>query len=118
VIGTVSSVNRPERRRRDERLAHPEASECEAGRVGRLQDELSPGGAAQSKVSYLVIYEKCANGWGAYVPDLPGLGVAGATLDEVKQLIREAMDFHLEGMREHGDPIPEPSAVTEYVSVS
>jgi predicted RNase H-like HicB family nuclease len=44
--------------------------------------------------------------------------VAGTTLDEVKQLIREAMDFHLEGMREHGDPIPEPSAVTEYVSVN
>jgi len=51
------------------------------------------------------------------VPDLPGLGVAGATLDEAKELIREAIDFHLEGMKMHGDPIPEPSAVTEYVSV-
>jgi predicted RNase H-like HicB family nuclease len=69
-------------------------------------------------MKYLVIYEKSANGWGAYVPDLPGLGVAGATLDEVKKLIREAMDFHLEGMKEHGYPIPEPSAVTEYVSVN
>jgi predicted RNase H-like HicB family nuclease len=68
-------------------------------------------------MKYLVIYEKSSSGWGAYVPDLPGLGVAGTTLDEVKQLIREAMDFHLEGMREHGDPIPEPSVVTEYVSV-
>jgi len=58
------------------------------------------------------------NGWGAYVPDLPGLVVAGSTLDEVKQLIREAIDFHLEGMREHRDPIPEPSVVTEYVSVN
>lgn len=46
------------------------------------------------------------------------LVVAGSTLDEVKQLIREAIDFHLEGMREHGDPIPEPSVVTEYVSVN
>jgi predicted RNase H-like HicB family nuclease len=69
-------------------------------------------------MKYLVIYEKSSAGWGAYVPDLPGLGVAGKTLDEVKQLIREAMDFHLEGMRGHGDPIPEPSAVTEYVSVN
>jgi predicted RNase H-like HicB family nuclease len=69
-------------------------------------------------MKYLVIYEKFSSGWGAYVPDLPGLGVAGTTLDEVKHLIREAMDFHLEGMREHGDPIPEPSAVTEYVSVN
>ncbi|HET9365525.1 MAG TPA: type II toxin-antitoxin system HicB family antitoxin [Candidatus Angelobacter sp.] len=69
-------------------------------------------------MKYLVIYEKSINGWGAYVPDLLGLGVAGSTLDEVKQLIREAINFHLEGMREHGDPIPELSVVTEYVSVS
>lgn len=65
---------------------------------------------------FLVIYEKSATGWGAYVPDLPGLGVAGSSLEEVKQLIREGIDFHLEGMREHGDPIPEPSAITEYVT--
>jgi len=53
---------------------------------------------------------------GSYAPDLPGLGVAGITLDEVKELIREAMEFHLEGMRQHGDPIPVPSAVTEYIN--
>ena len=68
-------------------------------------------------MKYLAIYEKSKNGWGAYAPDLPGLGVAGSTLDEAKQLIREAIDFHLKGMRKHGDPIPEPSAVTEYISV-
>jgi predicted RNase H-like HicB family nuclease len=67
---------------------------------------------------YLVIYEKSESGWGAHAPDLPGVGVTGTTLDEGKQLMREAIDFHLEGMREHGDPIPEPSAVTEYVSVN
>ena len=43
--------------------------------------------------------------------------MAGASLEEVKKLVREAIDFHLEGMKIHGDPIPEPSAVTEYVSV-
>ena len=68
-------------------------------------------------MKYLVIYEKSQTGWGAYVPDLPGLGVTGATLEEVKKLVREGIDFHLEGMRIHGDPIPEPSAITEYVSV-
>ena len=68
-------------------------------------------------MEYLVIYEKSATGWGAYVPDLPGLGVAGANMPEVKQLIREAIDFHLAGMRLHGEPIPEPSTVTEYVTV-
>ena len=46
-------------------------------------------------MKYVVVYEKSASGWGAYSPDLPGVGVAGATLDEVKQLIREAMNFHL-----------------------
>jgi predicted RNase H-like HicB family nuclease len=66
---------------------------------------------------YLIIYEKSATGWGAYAPDLPGLGVAAETLDEVKELIREAVEFHLEGMREHGDPIPAPSAITEYITV-
>lgn len=67
-------------------------------------------------MKYLVIYEKSATGWGAYAPDLPGLGVAGSTLEEVKQLIREAMDFHLEGMKLHGEEIPQPSVITEYVS--
>jgi predicted RNase H-like HicB family nuclease len=66
---------------------------------------------------YAAIYEPLEIGWGAYVPDLPGLGVAAETLDEVKKLIREGIEFHLEGMKLHGDPIPEPSAQTEYVSV-
>jgi predicted RNase H-like HicB family nuclease len=68
-------------------------------------------------MKYLVIYEKSSAGWGAYAPDLPGLGVAGTTLDEVRELIREAMEFHLEGTRQHGDPIPSPSATTEYINV-
>ena len=68
-------------------------------------------------MKYLVIYEKSATGWGAYAPDLPGLGVAGATLEKTKQLVREAIDFHVEGMKLHGEKVPEPSAVTEYLSV-
>jgi predicted RNase H-like HicB family nuclease len=57
-------------------------------------------------MKYLIIYEKSDTGWGAYAPDLPGLGAVGKTLDEVKGLIREAIEFHLKGMRAHGDPIP------------
>ena len=68
-------------------------------------------------MKYLVIYEKSATGWGAYAPDLPGLGIAAKTLEEAKEMIREAIDFHLEGLREHGDPVPEPSATTEYITV-
>lgn len=56
-------------------------------------------------MKYLVIYERSATGWGAYLPDLPGLGVAASSLDEVKKLIREGIDFHLEGMKIHGDPM-------------
>ena len=68
-------------------------------------------------MKYLVIYEKSDDGWGAYAPDLPGVGVAASTLQEAKELIREAIEFHIEGMKAHGESVPQPSAVTEYVSV-
>lgn len=68
-------------------------------------------------MKYLVIYEKSESGWGAYAPDLPGLGVAAKTLEEAKELMREAIDFHIEGMRQHGEQIPAPSATTEYITV-
>ncbi|HMB83823.1 MAG TPA: type II toxin-antitoxin system HicB family antitoxin [Terriglobales bacterium] len=68
-------------------------------------------------MKYLIVYEKSNTGWGAYAPDLPGLGAAGKTLDEVKELIREAVEFHLEGMRAHGDPIPAPSATIKYFTI-
>ncbi len=60
---------------------------------------------------YLVVIEHEGESWGAYCPDLPGLGVAGDSREEVERLIREAIAFHLEGLRESGDPIPTPSAV-------
>ncbi len=49
--------------------------------------------------------------WGAYVPALPGLGVVGETRAEVKQLIGEAIPFHLEGVAEDGLPIPDPTSI-------
>ncbi len=57
---------------------------------------------------YTVIFEKGPVSWGAYIPDLPGLAAAGASLEEVQGLIKEGLEFHLEGMLEDGDPIPEP----------
>lgn len=62
-------------------------------------------------MEYLVIYEKGPTSWGAYVPDLPGWVAAGETQEEVRKLIESAIDLHLRGMREDGDPIPEPTAV-------
>ncbi len=67
---------------------------------------------------YAVVFEKTATGWGAYVPDLPGLGVTGATFEETEVLIREGIDFHLDGMREDGLPIPEPTVRVATLSVA
>ena len=59
---------------------------------------------------YTVIYESGPTSWGAYVPDLPGVIAVGDSRDEVERLIREAVEFHLEGMREEGMAIPPPSS--------
>ena len=64
---------------------------------------------------YAVILEKTGNGYGAYVPDLPGCVAAGDTLEETEKLIREAIEIHLESIRQYGDAIPEPTAVATYV---
>lgn len=60
-------------------------------------------------MEFAVVIEKTSNGWSAYAPDLPGLGVAGSTIEETERLLREGIELHIEGMREDGLPIPEPS---------
>ena len=64
---------------------------------------------------YAVIIEKGESSYGAYVPDLPGCVAVGETLEEAEQLIREAIQFHIEGLREENLPVPEPSSHFEYV---
>jgi predicted RNase H-like HicB family nuclease len=66
---------------------------------------------------YAIVIEKGPSNYSAYVPDLPGCIAAGATVEETESLLREAIDLHLEGMREDGLPIPEPESVVEYVEV-
>jgi predicted RNase H-like HicB family nuclease len=68
-------------------------------------------------MKYAVVFEKSDTGYAAYVPDLPGCVTTGSTLEETERLIREAIEFHIDGMKLHGERIPEPSTVTEYVSV-
>jgi predicted RNase H-like HicB family nuclease len=68
--------------------------------------------------TYLVVVERGANSFGAYVPDLPGCAVVAETRQEALDLIRGAITLHLESLRKEGDPIPEPAATTEYVRVS
>lgn len=69
-------------------------------------------------MGYLVVIERGAQGYGAYVPDLPGVGVAGRTLLEVRRLIRRAVELHVNGLREDGLPVPRPRARSEWIAVS
>jgi predicted RNase H-like HicB family nuclease len=66
---------------------------------------------------YLVVVEKGPESFGAYVPDLPGCVAAAQSRDEVLVLIREAIEFHIDGLREDGHPVPGPSSSSEVVDV-
>jgi predicted RNase H-like HicB family nuclease len=62
-------------------------------------------------LEYLVVIEHEGDSWGAFCPDLPGVGVVGTSREEVERLAREAISLHLDGLRQAGEPIPKPSAV-------
>lgn len=67
---------------------------------------------------YMVILEQGPSSFGAYVPDLPGCIAAGESEQETLQLIQEAIEFHLEGLKEEGQPIPAPHSSSRFVEVS
>ena len=67
---------------------------------------------------YAIVIENAGPNYSAYVPDLPGCIATGATIDEVEQEIREAIEFHLEGMREDGAPIPPPTSAVRYIEIA
>ena len=69
-------------------------------------------------MQYLVIVEKGATSFGAYVPDLPGCIAAGESREEVIALIHEAIEFHIEGMKEDGLPIPAPMSYSELIEIA
>ena len=69
-------------------------------------------------MKFVVVYEQSTTGWSAYVPDLPGCVATGATREDVERNIREAIVFHIEGMRLEQLPIPEPSTWAETVEIS
>ena len=66
---------------------------------------------------FLIVIEKSDDGYGAYSPDLPGCVAVGATREETEANMYEAIDFHLQGLREDGLPIPSGDSVAEYVVV-
>jgi predicted RNase H-like HicB family nuclease len=67
---------------------------------------------------YAIVIEKGETSYGAYVPDLPGCFAVGESLEEVKELISEAILFHLEGLQEEGAMIPESVSLCEYVEIA
>ncbi len=69
-------------------------------------------------MKYMVVIEKGESGYGAHVPDLPGCIAAGESREEVLRLIKEAIEFHVEGLREAGEPIPPPSSAIEFIEVN
>ena len=67
---------------------------------------------------WAIVIEGTEGNYDAYVPDLPGCVTVGNSLDELRAMMQEAIEFHLEGMRADGLPIPEPSSRVEYVEVA
>jgi predicted RNase H-like HicB family nuclease len=71
-----------------------------------------------TSMRYAILVDKTPTGYSAHVPDLPGCVAAGETREETLQLIREAIALHIEGMRLHGETVPEPTSSFEYVEVA
>ena len=67
---------------------------------------------------YAIVVEKTINNYSAYVPDLPGCVVTGQTIEETENEIREAIEFHIEGLREDGWAVPQPASIVEYLEVA
>jgi len=66
---------------------------------------------------YAIVIEKAPGNYSAYVPDLPGCVATGTTIEEVEREIREAIEFHIEGLRDAGEPVPEPTSQVAYAEV-
>ena len=69
-------------------------------------------------IQYTVFFGPTPTGYSAHVPDLPGCVAAASTLEETRQLVREAIEFHVEGMRLNGEVIPEPTPHIEEIEVA
>lgn len=67
---------------------------------------------------YAVVVERAGDNYSAYAPDLPGCIATGNTVEEAEQEIREAIKFHIDGLREDGLPVPAPASVVEYLEIA
>jgi len=69
-------------------------------------------------MKYAVVIEKAESNFSAFVPDLPGCVATGSTIEEIEEQIREAIEFHIEGMKQDGEEIPQPNSSVEYIEVA
>ena len=69
-------------------------------------------------MKYLIVIEETVNGYSAYSPDLPGVAAAGTSLEETERNMRQAVEFHLEGLRAEGFEIPRPTTRSSYVEIA
>jgi predicted RNase H-like HicB family nuclease len=69
-------------------------------------------------MQYAIMIEKGKRNYSAYVPDLPGCVATGKSLPEVKREMREALEFHIEGLRDDGLPVPKPTSLCAYVTLA
>jgi len=67
---------------------------------------------------YAIVIEKSPENYSAYVPDLPGCASTGSTVSEAEENIKEAISFHIDGLKEDGLPVPEPSTICEYIETT
>jgi predicted RNase H-like HicB family nuclease len=97
------------RDRHDRRQEQPNPT---AGDVGEHQK------AGKLAMKYVVIYERGPENWGAFAPDLPGYGATAENLDELRELVREGIPFHVEGLRRAGEPVPMPTAIVDSIETA
>ena len=100
--GAVTIAGRPSR--------DPSRNVQQYSEAGRIEQR-------SNIVKYTVVIEETGNSYSAYAPDMPGCVAAGDTVPEVEHLIREALVFHIESLRKHGEPVPEPRASAALVEV-
>lgn len=112
-------------RTRDDHRRYVHPARPAAGTItipGHLGDNLSAGTLTEEsgaeEMRYAVVFEKAPHSWAAYVPDLPGCVTTGRSIEETRRLIAEAIEFHIEGMRRRGEPIPQPTTVAETIEIA
>ena len=101
---------------------HPQATAnatlgIKSNRGRAMATFISAGTLGMAIARYMVVVERGDTSWGAHVPDLPGCVAIGETRDDVLQLIREAIELHIDGLKQDGLPVPSPSSDVEFVEI-